>query len=965
MSQHNTLILEVKKMDGSYRLVEDLRAVNQRTKTQFPTISNPYTLLNTISPKDMWYSVIDLKDAFWTCPLAEDSRDYFAFQWEDPETNRKQQLRWTSLPQGFIDSPNLFGQALQQWIEGYSEKVKFLYEKLTTDRIKWTEKDEGKFRRVNGALTVAPVLSLPDVREPFQLFVDVSNHTARDRIREDLEEEELDEGEKWFVDGSSRVIDGKRMSGYEVVDGQTGKVIEAEGKTTALMMVSTPEIKGIEVSDNPPQPSSKKIESYEKIGGKLEEDKLTHWVEAFPSPRATAQTVSRKLLGEIVPQNGVVNYIDSDQRTHFTLKIIKQMAEALGIRMGQRPKGLCTQCLEEELELTDHILTLATNLGIIELDSQEWFPIFQNRVRGKLRSKVEVLNVECPKSIKVLCSSDAIKVSRWGAFKMSPIIGSGFAFDNLKNPDDSTFAGLERSKLRFFDISQGCIFYSLIFQSLGNLESLNLFKNKINQIQRAFFCLGNLKILNLSSNLWGELCNYTFAGLCSVTYIDLQQNRIGMIGDKSFRHLVNLKIIYLDNAIKSLPSFPHLTSAFLGDNKLISVGNRAIIATHLELERNWLAKLGDLNVLFQIPDLQYIFLKQNWFSYRVKSANLIESNQLVYMDLGENMLLVWERDLCLDVFGALPKLQVLHLNNNYLSALPKEIFRGLPSLKRLYLASNLLSHLSPGLFPQSLTNLNLSGNQVFSPEPEVFMTLSVLDIAHNNYVCDCALKSLLLWLNETNVTLAGSQSDRYCVPPAFEGILLPYMTYDGCDEDELLQTLRFSLFIFFLVILLVFLVAVTIFIRPRGICFLWYKTTTKRLRDNQLRAVDKNEYKYDAYLCYSKNDFEWVQNSFLKHLDSQYFDNNRFTLCFERDFMPGKEHIKNINDAINSRKTICIVTRQFLKDGWCVKAFNFSQSRYFCDLKDVLIMVVVGSLSQYQLKKHKPINFLQRNRYLR
>ncbi|RLW06930.1 hypothetical protein DV515_00003991 [Chloebia gouldiae] len=556
----------------------------------------------------------------------------------------------------------------------------------------------------------------------------------------------------------------------------------------------------------------------------------------------------------------------------------------------------------------------------------------------------------------------------------STTMGSGFGFNNLKNPDDSTFAGLGRSNLRFFDISQGYIFSlnSLVFQSLANLESLNLFKNKINQIQRqAFFGLGNLKILNLSSNLLGELYDYTFEGLHSVMYIDLQQNHIGMIGANSFRNLVNLKIIDLrDNAIKRLPSFPHLTSAFLGDNKLMSIDDVAITATHLELERNWLANLGDLYVLFQIPDLQYIFLKQNRFSHCDKSANVTENNQLVYLDLGENMLqLVWERDLCLDVFGALTKLQVLHLNNNYLSALPQEIFRGLTSLKKLNLASNLLSHLSPGLFPQSLTNLNLSGNQLFSPEPEVFMTLSILDITHNNYICDCALKSLLVWLNETNVTLAGSQSGRYCVyPPAFEGVPLSHIIYDGCDEDELQQTLRFSLFLFFSVILLVFLVAVIIFTRCRGICFIWYKTTTKRLIDNQPRAADKSGYKYDAYLCYSKNDFEWVQNSLLKHLDSQYFDKNRFTLCFEeRDFLPGEEHINNIRDAIwNSRKTICIVTRHFLKDGWCVVAFNFAQSRYFSDLKDVLIMVVVGSLSQYQLKKHKPIrNFLQRSQYLR
>ncbi|NWI37622.1 TLR5 protein, partial [Picathartes gymnocephalus] len=575
--------------------------------------------------------------------------------------------------------------------------------------------------------------------------------------------------------------------------------------------------------------------------------------------------------------------------------------------------------------------------------------------------------------VQYLCT--AIKGTQISSLIFSPhIMGSGFGFDNLKNPDNSTFAGLGRSNLRYLDISWGYIFSlnSLGFQSLGNLESLNLFKNKINQIQRqAFIGLGNLKILNLSSNLLGELYDYTFEGLHSVMRIELQQNHIGMIGDQSFSQLVNLKIIDLrDNAIKRLPSLPHLTSAFLGDNKLMSVADRAITATHLELQRNWLANLGELYILFRIPDLQYIFLKQNRFSYCVKSANVIENNQLIYMDLGENMLqLVWERGLCLDVFGALHKLQVLHLNNNYLSALPPEIFKGLTSLKRLNLASNLLSYLSPGLFPQSLTNLNLSENQLFSPEPEVFMTLSILDITHNNYVCDCALKSLLVWLNETNVTLAGSQSDRYCVyPPALEGVPLSQLTYDGCDEDELQQTLRFSLFIFFSVTSLMFLVAVIIFTRCRGICFIWYKTIIKRVIDSQPRVADKSEYKYDAYLCYSKNDFEWVQNALLKHLDAQYFDKNRFTLCFEeRDFLPGEEHINNIRDAIwNSRKTICIVTRQFLKDGWCVEAFNFAQSRYFCDLKDVLIMVVVGSLSQYQLMKHKPIrNFLQRSQYLR
>ncbi|XP_032039409.1 toll-like receptor 5 [Aythya fuligula] len=552
-------------------------------------------------------------------------------------------------------------------------------------------------------------------------------------------------------------------------------------------------------------------------------------------------------------------------------------------------------------------------------------------------------------------------------------MGSGFGYNNLKNPDSDTFTGLAKSDLRVLDISNGYIFSlnSLIFKSLGNLESLNLFRNKVNQIQKqAFFGLGKLITLNLSSNLLGELYDYTFEGLHSVMYIDLQQNHIGMIGQKSFSKLVNLKIINLrDNAIKKLPSFPRLMYASLGENKLMSISNTAIAATYLVLERNWLADLGDLYVIFQVPGVQYIFLKQNRFSYCEKSVTVTENNQLIFMDLGENMLqLVWERGSCLDVFRPLSKLQVLLLNNNYLNALPQGIFSGLISLEGLDLASNLLSHLSPGIFPKSLRHLNLSGNHLFSPEPEVFMSLSTLDITHNSYVCDCTLKSLLVWLNETNVTLAGSQFDRYCVyPPVLAGEPLSFLTHD-CDEDELQQTLRFSVFIFTSTTLLMFLMAVIIFTRCRGICFVWYKTITKQLIDSHPRAAGTSEYKYDAYLCYSKNDFEWVQNSLLKHLDSQYFDKNRFTLCFEeRDFMPGEEHINNILDAIwNSRKTICIVTRQFLKDGWCVEAFNFAQSRYFSDLKDVLIMVVVGSLSQYQLMKHKPIQiYLQRSQYLR
>ncbi|XP_067420996.1 toll-like receptor 5 [Emydura macquarii macquarii] len=553
------------------------------------------------------------------------------------------------------------------------------------------------------------------------------------------------------------------------------------------------------------------------------------------------------------------------------------------------------------------------------------------------------------------------------------IMGPGFGFKNLRDPDQDTFAGLARSGVRLLDISHGSIFSlnPYVFHSLGELELLNLHYNKINQIERqAFFGLGNLTTLNLSCNLLGELYDYTFEGLRNVMHIDLQQNHIGVIAGNSFRDLKGLKMVDLrDNAIKILPSFPAMITIHLSDNKLISIDYQRINATYLDLERNRLANLGDLYFLLQTPDVQYIFLRQNRLSDCVKRVNVIENNQLVYLDLGENMLkLAWDRGLCLDVFWALSKLQVLHLNNNYLTTLPQDIFSGLTSLNRLNLASNLLSHLSPGVFPESLKTLNMSENQLLSPAPEVFMTLSLLDITKNRFFCDCTLNTLTVWLNQTNVTLAGSENDTYCVlPPAFTRVPLSSVALGGCNEDELQKPLQFSLFIFTSVTLITFLTAVIIFNHFRGTCFVWYKTIAGALMKDRKHAIATSACKYDAYLCYSNRDFGWVQNSLLKHLDSQYSEKNRFTLCFEeRDFLPGEDHITNIRDAIwNSRKTICIVTRQFLKDGWCVEAFNFAQSRYFCDLKDVLLMVVVGSLSQYQLMKYKPIRvFVQRSQYM-
>jgi hypothetical protein len=68
-------------------------------------------LLAQMFPGTTYYSVLDLKDAFFYIPLHPKSQPIFAF--EDP-TRKSGQVTWTVLPQGFRDTPHLFGLALTQ-----------------------------------------------------------------------------------------------------------------------------------------------------------------------------------------------------------------------------------------------------------------------------------------------------------------------------------------------------------------------------------------------------------------------------------------------------------------------------------------------------------------------------------------------------------------------------------------------------------------------------------------------------------------------------------------------------------------------------------------------------------------------------------------------------------------------------------------------------------------------------------
>ncbi len=61
-------------------------------------------------------------------------------------------------------------------------------------------------------------------------------------------------------------------------------------------------------------------------------DKFSRWVEAYPTGRATATHTAKCLVTDFIPRWGLPDCIDSDQGTHFTGQVVKEVSRMLKIK---------------------------------------------------------------------------------------------------------------------------------------------------------------------------------------------------------------------------------------------------------------------------------------------------------------------------------------------------------------------------------------------------------------------------------------------------------------------------------------------------------------------------------------------------------------------------------------------------------------------------------------------------------
>ncbi|KAM6910558.1 toll-like receptor 21 [Xenentodon cancila] len=505
---------------------------------------------------------------------------------------------------------------------------------------------------------------------------------------------------------------------------------------------------------------------------------------------------------------------------------------------------------------------------------------------------------------------------------------------------------------------------SYAFNQTQNLKVLKLNINSISFLHRkALKGLTKLETLRLDNNLLTDLFNETFADNVNLKTLNLRNNRISVIFKGTFLNLRNL------------------TTLDLGGNKI----------THFQT--------SGLNGL---KSLSKLYLDGNNLKQIDTSFYHAFQDTLTVLDLQSNQIRFFKESIT-SPFMNFSKLRDLKLDGQRphgLTLLPRTLFRGLHSLQSLYLTNNKIFHLSPDTFddltslrfltlhtccvgvaqlqPGVFKNLkNLSklvvenmGIQNFSKE--VFGNLTQLRILQlNRNVMQSipvdALESLpkLRYFDIRNIPLSctcmNSLLQNYTVHNP--NVQVVYLYNLLCPQDKQVKFYNFDTnvcyidlgeYLFFSTAAAVFLFTLTplLYVKLYWKVKYGYYVFRSWFSDHWTRIREKEENcKYDAFISYNSSDEEWVMDYLLPNLEG---NGSSLKLCLHhRDFELGRDIVDNIVNAVySSRKTICVVSRNFLQSEWCSLEIQLASYRLFDEHRDVLLLVLLEPISDRQLSSY-------------
>ncbi|NXJ43591.1 TLR21 protein, partial [Ciconia maguari] len=345
------------------------------------------------------------------------------------------------------------------------------------------------------------------------------------------------------------------------------------------------------------------------------------------------------------------------------------------------------------------------------------------------------------------------------------------------------------------------------------------------------------------------------------------------------------------------------------------------------------------------------------------SCNLAKHfSSLLYLDFHNNLLVNnrLNETICEDAW---PSLQTLNVSQNSLKSLKQTAssVSRLPKLINLDISQNKFGEIPDVCeWPKNLKYLNLSSTQIPKLTTCIPLTLEVLDVSANNLrefgLQLPFLRELYLAKNQLK-TLPGAAPIPNLVAMSvrrnklnsfsreeFEGaqVAAVHLSLMECHRS-LVVSLACAL------VFVVILVLVAVGYKYHAVWYLRMTWAWLQAKRKPKRAPPK-DICYDAFVSYSENDSDWVENIMVRELEQAC---PPFRLCLhKRDFVPGKWIVDNIIDSIEkSHKTLFVLSEHFVQSEWCKYELDFSHFRLFDENNDAAILVLLEPIQSKAIPK--------------
>ncbi|XP_023212972.1 protein toll-like [Centruroides sculpturatus] len=496
--------------------------------------------------------------------------------------------------------------------------------------------------------------------------------------------------------------------------------------------------------------------------------------------------------------------------------------------------------------------------------------------------------------------------------------------NNIETIEEKDFAFLVN--LEKLDLSHNKLRKFGTFGIFRYLNYINLSFNNIEEFPKLFWEPFNVAVIDLSYN---NITHLSSSDLPSSGFINLQHNQIAYVTiNKNISPNVSLQLNF--NVFSCQCSLRDFVKNI--QSRRISIVEADHLTCHDTMKDR---KLVNINLLHICP--YYERCPQSCFCY------LHEDNTVLVNCTSAN----------LRTFPVIlpPKTSVVHMTNNSISDFQIPQTAEWQNITYLNLDNNNLNPWTNWIIPFGLEKLSLRYNKLeFIPESLLrhvtAATIFKLDIRNNSFTCNCSFRSFKYWFTD-NIKKIAKSKDVLCsriinnnntkVLSVLQDV--PVDAFCPQEDESKMKVAIIATTLSF--ICLVIISSTVLYYRHKKLILAFLYSRYPSIFRFTVSSIDEDK-EYDAFISYSNHDRDCVF-SLISELEDKY---PFFKLCIhERDWLPGYPILCQIENSVkNSKKTILIMSEEFLKSFWFETELQMAYLQSLEDRIERIIIIIKGNL---------------------